>query len=61
MKSLNYYVPPPYVNWMNSVPLVEIVVVAVKFLPNNCLYLRTQGVPTMEYPYRLNGFVPIPI
>ena len=43
---------------MNSIPLVEIVVVAVKFLPSIYLYSKTAGVPMIEYPYLLRGLVP---
>ena len=44
---------------MNSIPLVEIVVVAVKFSIVICLYYKTAGVPMIEYPYLLRGLVPI--
>ena len=48
-------------NYKNSIPWGDIVVVDVKFFPKNGLYWSTAGVPITEYPYLRKGAVPIPI
>ena len=36
-KKVSFLVPPPYENWINSIPFKEMVAVQVRFLVNNYL------------------------